>query len=80
MTDTAPGGQGEHAPARQRILAVRPVRMHGDVSQIPVIHACPFQLAIVQAVTERLHQMQRAAGIGGKTQDIACIGGDFRLI
>ena len=45
-----------------------------------VVQPGAAQLLVVQAKTQRLDQMQRAAGIGRQTDDVAGIGRNFRLV
>ena len=44
-----------------------------------IIQPRPAQGFVIHAKTERLDQMQLTARIGAQTDDIAGVGGDFRL-
>lgn len=65
---------------RQGLARRRPVGMHTQAGVFVVIETSALELAIVQRKSQRLNQMQTAAGIGGKPDDIASIGRNFRLI
>jgi hypothetical protein len=53
--------------------------MHPQFGVFMVIETGAAQLLVAQIESERLHQMQPTAGIGGQPDDIAGIRRDFRF-
>ena len=54
--------------------------MHLDAGVFVVIQPGAAQLFVFQREAEWLDQVQGAAGIGGETNDVTGVGGDFGLV
>ena len=52
--------------------------MHDHVFDVAVIQSRTLQRAIRQAKSQRLHQVQPAAGVCGETQDVAGVRRNLR--
>src|SRR5436190_11923204 len=46
---------------------------------LPVVHAGPFELGVVEFEAERFDQVQSRFGRGAKAGDVAGVGRDFRF-
>ena len=55
-----------------------PVRVTAKVKMFPVIHSCTAQMLFIKRESQRIDQMQDAAGGNGKSADGSGILGDFR--
>ena len=53
--------------------------MNADPGVFVVIQPGPAQGLVLEAETQGFHQVEFGAGIGAETDDVAGIGGDFRL-
>jgi len=51
-----------------------------DRGVLMVVETGALQLFVFQGESERLDQMQPAAGVGAEADDIAGVGRDFRLV
>ena len=74
--------RGGHCPAAaiaQRGLAGAPVHVAEDAGVFVVVKAGAAQGLVVDVETERFDEVEFGAGIGAQPDDVAGIGGDFRL-
>lgn len=71
--------QGEKTPFGERGAAGIPVGMNPEFGVFVIIQSGAAKVSVIQRKTEWLDQMQFRAGIGGQTDDVAGIGGNFRL-
>ena len=53
--------------------------MDDEPHRVPIVEAGPLERAIVDRETEWFDQVQRAAGRGAQTRDVAGIGRDLRF-
>ena len=53
--------------------------MHAHVHGLPIIEPGALERTIVDGESERLHEMQRAAGCGAQSRDVAGIRGNLGL-
>ena len=74
------GGEREKPPSSQGGTARCPILMHLDAGVFVVIQPGAAQLFVFQREAEWLDQVQGAAGIGGETNDVTGVGGDFGLV
>ena len=80
MARLAPDREGERPP--WGVDGVEGVERGVLVHRRPlvVVEAGAAQARLVEPESQRLHQMQRAAGVGAKPYDVARVRGDLRLI
>ena len=80
MARLAPDREGERPP--RGVNGVEGVERGVLVHRRPlvVVEAGAAQARLVEPESQRLHQMQRAAGVGAKPYDVARVRGDLRLI
>lgn len=71
--------QGKKASPGESGAAGLPIGMRFYVGIFVIIQSGAAQLPVFQGKAKRLNQMQFAAGIGGKANDIAGVGRNFRL-
>lgn len=74
------GGEREKPPSSQGGTARCPILMHLDAGVFMVIQPGAAQLFVFQREAEWLDQVQGAAGIGGETNDVTSVGGNFGLV
>ena len=73
-------GRCKHAPPGEMREALLPVLVHNDTCHIGVVEACARKPPVVKLKPERLHKMQRAAGVDAEPDDVAGIRRNLRLI
>lgn len=73
------GGAGVDGGTRQGGQAIGQAVVLGDGGKFVVIQAGPAQALIFKDKTQGFDEMQFAAVIGAKADDVAGIGRDFRL-
>ncbi len=52
--------------------------MHPHGRQVCIVEASPADVLALQRKAQRLHQVQRATGIGTEPDDVAGVGWDLR--
>ena len=57
-----------------------PVRVNGYTHELVIIQPGAQQLLVFQRETQGLDEVQPATGIGAQSDDIAGVGGNFRLV
>ena len=77
-----PAARRQREPARggDRVQEGLEVRMLMHLCELPVVQAGTAQTLVLEVETERVDQVQGAAGIGAQAYDVAGVGRDFRLV
>ena len=77
-----PAGGQRKQPSRIWLAELhkgRPIGVHFDRRVFVIVEPGTTQLGIIKTKTQGLNQMQPSAGVGAKPDDVAGVGGDFRM-
>src|SRR5690242_12630722 len=64
---------------RQPVLKSLPTRPATPVNLLPIVHARPLELHVVQLKTQWLNQVKGRFRRGAQPCDVSCVGRDLRL-
>lgn len=73
------GGAGKDPTLSLPLLEGAEISMEPDIGKLVIIETGTAQFLVTNIETQRLDQMQTRAAVGAKPDDIAGIGGNFRL-